>query len=422
MGSPFLPGRRYRRIAGGGISLIAGLAAALTVLMVEIPGAAFPRYPADWTGQDLLLLRSLSLSALPPLPPDRSNRVADDPEAVRLGQALFSDPRLSIDGSVACATCHRPERQFQDDRPTARGVGETTRRTMPLAGVAYAPFLFWDGRKDSLWSQALGPLENPAEHGGDRTFYARVIAASYRAPYERLFGPLPDLSGLPQRAGPVADPAVAAAWAALSPVEQDAVTTVFVNIGKAIAAYERTLMPVETRFDRAVTRLLAGQDPGLTADEGAGLRLFIGKAGCVDCHNGPLLTDQHFHNTGVPPALKAGVDSGAEGRLSGAHLVRSDPFNCVSLYSDAGASYCGELRYLALDQPDQAGAFKTPSLRGVAGRPPYMRAGQIATLNDALAHYTAAPAAAYGQTELRALPLTTRETEQIAAFLKTLGP
>ncbi|GAB3124037.1 cytochrome-c peroxidase [Novispirillum itersonii] len=407
----------------GVLWLIAGVAVALTFLIVELPGVASSPPPADWTEQDLLVVRSLSLSALPPLPADRSNRVADSAEAARLGQALFNDPRLSGDGSIACATCHRPERQFQDDRATARGIGETNRRTMPLAGVAYAPFLFWDGRADSLWAQALGPLENAAEHGGDRTSSARVIATWYRAPYERLFGPLPDLSRLPQRAGPMADPAAAAGWAAMSALERDAVTTVFVNIGKAIAAYERTLMPVETRFDRAVTRLLAGQDSGLTADERDGLRLFIGKAGCMDCHNGPLLTDRHFHNTGVAPGPgESGKgESGEQDRRAGARLVRSSPFNCVSPYSDAGAETCGELRFLALDQPDQVGAFKTPSLRGVADRPPYMRAGQIATLHDVLAHYLAAPPAAYGRSELRPLLLTAREVEQITAFLKTLG-
>ena len=120
-----------------------------------------------WTESELTLVRSLSLEALPPLPADLSNRVADDPRAAELGRALFSDARLSANGEVACATCHLPERQFQDDLPLGRGVGTTARRTMPIAGAAYAPFLFWDGRKDSLWAQALGPLESAVEHGGE---------------------------------------------------------------------------------------------------------------------------------------------------------------------------------------------------------------------------------------------------------------
>lgn len=215
------------------------LAAGAGALALGLPVLGRP----GWSAEDLALVRSLSLEALPPVPPDPSNRVADDPRAARLGRAMFFDPRFSATGAVACATCHLPDRQFQDDRALAQGVGRTDRRTMPIAGMAYSPFLFWDGRKDSLWAQALGPLESAVEHGGDRTQYAHLVAARYAADYAAVFGPLPDLDALPALAGPLADPGAAAAWEGMSSGGREAVNRVFANIGKAIAAFERTVKP-----------------------------------------------------------------------------------------------------------------------------------------------------------------------------------
>ena len=123
----------------------------------------------------------MSLAALEPLPRDPTNRVADDPRAADLGRRLFFDTRLSSNGRVACSTCHQPDRAFQDGIALAAGVGTTARRTMPIAGMARSPFLFWDGRKDSLWAQALGPLESPVEHGGTRAQYAHVVADALRS-------------------------------------------------------------------------------------------------------------------------------------------------------------------------------------------------------------------------------------------------
>jgi cytochrome c peroxidase len=375
---------------------------------------------ARWTDEERAIIQSLSLDALPPLPADPSNRLADNPRAAELGRALFFDVRLSANGKVACATCHLPERQFQDDVPLARGVGTTDRRTMPLAGMAHSPFLFWDGRKDSLWSQALGPLENPVEHGGTRTQYAHLIAERYREGYEEVFGALPETGHLPPQAGPVADSKAAAAWAAMPDVDREAVNRVFANIGKAIAAFERTILPPPARFDAYVSALGSGRSANiLTENETAGLRLFIGKGECINCHNGPLLTDNHFHNTGVPAAPGLPEDLG---RAAGAKVVREDPFNCLGQYSDAGEGDCSELRFMAADGHELLRAFKTPSLRGAASRPPYMHAGQIGTLADVVAHYSAAPAAPAGHSELRPLDLTEMERRQLIAFLATLNP
>ncbi len=290
---------------------------------------------------------------------------------------------------------------------------------MPIAGMAYAPFLFWDGRKDSLWAQALGPLESPVEHGGDRAQYAHLIAEHYADEYEAVFGPLPDLGDLPSHASPVANPEAAATWDALPEPLRAAVNSVFANMGKAIAAYERTILPPETRFDAWVASEDFPEAGLLSKDEIAGLRLFLGEGECVNCHNGPLLTDNHFHNTGVPSVPGLPEDTG---RLDGARLVIEDEFNCLGPYSDAAPEDCAELRFMAEPGHDALRAFKTPSLRGTATRPPYMHAGQIGTLDEVLAHYATAPEAPDGHSELRPLDLSQEEREQLSAFLRSLEP
>jgi cytochrome c peroxidase len=322
---------------------------------------------------------------------------------------------------VACSTCHQADRGFQDGIALANGVGTTARRTMPLAGMARSPFLFWDGRKDSLWAQALGPLESAVEHGGTRAQYAHVVADFYARDYEDIFGPLPDLSQVPRSAGPVVDRAAASAWRASSSAQRDAVTRVFVNIGKAIAAYERQIEFGASRFDRYVAAVTSGQPDQsiLTDDEIAGLRLFIGRANCTQCHSGPLLTSNECHNTGVPPQPELAID---HGRLTGATAVLNDEFNCRSEWSDA-REHCPELEFIVTGEHTLDRAYKVPSLRNVAERAPYMDAGQFATLAQVLDHYNRAPAAAIGDSELRPLRLKAVELRQLEAFLRTLtGP
>jgi cytochrome c peroxidase len=402
------------------VSLITLLFVLLGVGLTAV--ACQPR--AVWSEGELVTLRGLWLDSLPPLPPDPSNPFADNPLAAELGHKLFFDTRFSSNGQVACATCHLPELDFQDGTPLAQGVGVTDRRTMPLAGVAYSSWFFWDGRKDSLWAQALGPLENPVEHGGNRTQYAHLIAAHYRPEYETLFGPLPDLSHLPPSAGPVEDAAARAAWEAMSMADRELVSHIYVNMGKAIAAYQRLLQLGPSRFDEYVTAVLANDwelaNATLTADEIAGLRLFIGKGNCIDCHNGPLFTNNDFHNTGVPAVIGLPEDVG---RALGAQQLLADEFNCLSVYSDADPTQCVELRFLVAEGHNLVRQYKPPSLRNVAERPPYMHAGQIGTLADVVAHYNRAPAAPAGHSELEPLNLNPQEMAQLIAFLRTLsGP
>jgi cytochrome c peroxidase len=367
-------------------------------------------------------VESLSLPALPPLGPDTTNAYADLPAAEALGSTLFFDQTMSRDGTVACSTCHKIDRQFQDDLPQAVGVSHTNRRTMPLAGVEYNSFFFWDGRRDSLWAQALVPLENPLEQAGSRASYAHYIQRRFGERYARIFGPMPDLSGVPEDASPLGNDLEKAAWAGMTEAQRDGVDRVFANIGKAIAAFERSIMPQETRFDRFAKALAIGAKPdgdaAFSDQEIQGLKLFIGKANCVTCHNGPRFTDGSFHNTGVPPVPGLPRD---RGRIAVIAELQADPFNCLGAYRDGGADACGELRYMRREGPELIRAYKTPSLRGVAGRPPYMHAGQFKSLEDVVAHYAKAAPSVEGINETHPLALSDRERAALVAFLKTLG-
>jgi cytochrome c peroxidase len=374
------------------------------------------------------MLRSLWLGSLPPLSPDPTNAVGDDPRAAKLGQRLFFDTRLSANGQVSCASCHQPARHFSDGRPLAQGIGTANRKTMTLVGAAYSPWFFWDGRKDSQWSQALGPLESAVEHGGNRMQYVHRVAGDevYRAEYEALFGPLPDLSDrarFPPDAGPVEEPEAHAAWEAMAAEDRDTVTRIAVNLGKAIAAYERLILPGPSRFDAYVQALLENDieamERTLAANEVAGLRLFIGDGQCTRCHNGPLFTNNEFHNTGIP--VRDGLPPD-HGRMVGVEQARADPFNCLGRYSDGDEEDCAELRFArngsALD-----GAFKTPTLRNVAEAAPYMHAGQFATLEQVLQHYNQATPGPLGHNELLPLAFSPLELARLVAFLGTLsGP
>jgi cytochrome c peroxidase len=397
------------------VAQIVALVAAASV------GCAAAAGSRRWSEEQVEEIVSLSLGQAETLGEDASNRFANDPRAAALGKTLFSDTRLSSNGKVSCATCHVAERGFQDGIPLAKGVGTTDRRTMPIAGTAHSPFLFWDGRKDSQWSQALGPLESPVEHGGNRTQYAHVVVDGHQAEYEALFGRLPDLTRAPKSAGPVPDTMARRAWEAMEAARRDEITQVYVNIGKAIAAYERTIEHAPSRFDRYAEGLARdGRAPEgvLSQDEEAGLALFVGKASCTNCHNGPQLTNNEFHNTGVPAAAGLPKDVG---RLAGAEKVLADEFNCRSRWSDAEPEQCSELEFLSTGGHELERAFKVPSLRDVAGRAPYMHAGQIATLEQVVDHYDRAPRAPAGHSELEPLKLSGREKAQLVAFLRSLS-
>jgi cytochrome c peroxidase len=385
-----------------------------------------PLSPAAWSDADKEVLRSLSIASLPPLPAAPSNAVADNPAAVAMGNRLFFDTRLSANGEVSCATCHQPDLGFTDGLPKGHGIGVSKRSTRSIVGAAYSPWQYWDGRRDSLWSQALSPLEDAQEHGSNRMHIVRLVTseATYRAMYQSLFGQPPDFSDttrFPLAAAPGDIPDLADAWAAMNIADRHAVNSVFANVGKVIAAFERTSLPQATRFDAYVDAVLADdvqeQKALFTRDEVLGLQLFIGDGRCTECHNGPLFTNNEFHNTGV---LTFSGELPDRGRIDGVREVLANEFNCLGNYSDDPERRCDELRYVRTG-PELIGATRTPSLRNVSQTGPYMHKGQLETLRKVLLHYNRAPDAIVGHNEATPLGLSRPQLARLEAFLQTLA-
>ena len=371
------------------VSLCSIVALAILSLAAESP-------PESWSDAELRTLRSLWIGSLGSPPPDPSNRHADDPEAAALGHRLFFETGLSRNGKISCATCHDPAKHFTDGRARSKALGRTRRGAPTLIGTAYSPWFYWDGRRDSQWSQALAPLEAPEEMGGSRLDQVRFVAndPSYRESYEAVFGTLPRLDDPP------------------------GVDRAFANLGKAIAAYERKLIPGPARFDRYVEQLTRGETEPLplNGEEIAGLRLFLSsESQCLRCHNGPLFTNHGFHNVGSP---QAGGDRDF-GRLPAIREVLEQEFNCLGEHSDARAEQCIELNFVKREGEELPGAFKVPTLRNVAETAPYFHAGQFGNLRSLLKHYSE-PRAGIGHLEIAPMNFTGKEIGQLESFLGTL--
>jgi len=392
-------------------------------LALQTPPAAAPAARGD--ARSILL----ELSPVPAPPPDPTNAVYENPAAALLGQALFYDARLSADGTVSCATCHQPGKSWTDGRQLGMGLASVARHTMTLWNVAYNRWFFWDGRKDTLWSQALGPLEDAREHGTSRLAILHLLAedAGYARAYREVFGALPelDLAHLPREGRPVAgepEHPHQLAWDTLDAEAQEAVTRAFVNVGKAIAAFERRLVSRDAPFDRYVASLRANDAAGIAAyDESArrGAELFVGKARCVFCHDGPNLTDLEFHDNRVPVAELGGDP----GRKLGIKRLRLDPLNSRSVFAD-DAGETGKRKITQLVADSHAGKqFKTPTLRNVARTAPYMHEGQLASLDDVVRFYdtleNATPEVG-NERLIQPLALSAEERADLVAFLESL--
>ncbi|MCK8501899.1 cytochrome-c peroxidase [Myxococcus fulvus] len=352
------------------------------------------------TLDELDQLRSLhSLSSHPRL--DATNRV-DGLEAARtLGNELFRDPGLSRCGSVSCESCHTGEGRTVET-PTAEGCGgQRTERNPPtVLNVRHNRWFMWDGRADSLWSQAILPLTNPVEMDSDaEVVRARLQAQdSYRSRYVELFGTDPGAEPGPE---------------------------LLANVGKVLAAYERDLMRVEAPFDVDVRRFLAAVDAGTAESDPAylGLKTFVRKGQCIVCHKGPSLTDELFHNVGLQDK-----GPGAGGQWAVLQSLLDWEFNAAGRHSDdrggADARRLATLRTQA-KQEELEGAFRTPSLRNVALTAPYMHTGAQATLEEVVDFYNEGgdPDGTFTgkrTVSIVALDLTDAEKRALVELLKSL--
>jgi cytochrome c peroxidase len=339
--------------------------------------------------------------------------------------------RLSADGRFSCASCHDPTRNWSDGKPVAIASGQGTRNTPSLWNVASNRWFFWDGRADSLWSQALKPIERDVELNGSRLQVAHTVAgdAKLRTAYQKVFGPLPDLSDasrFPATGGPQAnDEARQMHWWQMDGDDRQAVSIVFANVGKAIAAFEATLVTGPTHFDRFAADLRAGklQSTALTPSAQRGLQVFVGRGNCVLCHSGPLFTNLEFHDIRLPRRESDALDAG---RLIAMTSLAEDEFVAPGPYSDDITGRRAQQLFYLDAQAGSRGHFKTPSLRNVALTAPYMHAGQYATLRDVVQHYNkledaAEPADAnHVESLIKPLGLSDSEVGDVVAFLESL--
>ena len=414
-----------------------------------------------FTAAEQAALAALRYDDRPP-PPDASNRVADAAAARAFGQRLFFDKALSgpliegdNDGSagtlgrrgeagkVSCAGCHLPESGFVDTRSRGKQISLaaqwTARRSPTLLEVAFAPLYNWDGRRDSIWRQAIGVMESEKEINAGRLFVAEQVFALHRSEYEAIFGAMPPLddgarfpalapadAGCRARAttaGEVYDcrgrPGDGADYDGMAPADQTLVTQVTVNAAKAIAAYVRQLRCGPGRFDA----WLDGDAAALGRAEQRGAALFVGKARCAGCHGGPNLTDHKFHNVGLQPRMVAVafVDEGDRGAGEGIAVALADPLNVRGAFSDGDDG-----RLPAAATPEMEGAFRTPTLRCLSGQPSFMHTGHMTSLDQVVTFFDRggdAPGGYPGQSEITRLELDARERADLVAFLGTLeGP
>lgn len=306
-------------------------------------------------------------------------------EKVALGRALFDDKRLSADGKVSCSTCHQPDRAFTDGRTVAQGAQQRagTRNTPTLINSAYLTSLFWDGRRKSLEEQAADPLVNPVEHALKN--YDEILAmvrsdAAYTAGFRAAFDVGPESIGME-------------------------------HVGKALSAFERTLVAGDSPFDRY---RYGGDSSALSVAQLRGLGLFEGRARCTACHTigdkYALLTDHEFHTIGIGQAR---VQSRLADRAT--RLVLMSPIERdQSITSDPEVADLG--RFAVTLRPGDIGRFRTPTLRNVALTAPYMHDGSVPTLGEAVereVYYR-------GLEARRPLVLTPQEKADLVAFLEAL--
>lgn len=375
----------------------------------------------------------LERSPLDSPPRDSTNSVADSEAAAQFGRSLFFDSRLSQNGRISCVSCHSPTEAWTNRKQVSEGASLGTRRTPSLWNVAYNRWYFWDGRSDTLWSQALKPIESSTELNGSRLAIAHLICDDevLRSQYQKIFKALPDLGDrrrFPARAKPLplAEKQVEnVAWISMKAEDRDAVNRIFSDVGKAIEAFERTLVARRAPFDVFVEGLRSGDSQkinALSASAQRGLKIFMGKGNCQLCHSGPNFTDGEFHDIGVA-SLNAQYQSDPA-RYAGVEEVLNDPFNAIGPYSDDRVGdNAGKIIHLK-NQPHFFGQYKTPSLRNVAMVYPYMHQGQFEDLRRVIQFYSTLEGAAradhHKEQLIKPLRLTDQEIADLISFLQSL--
>lgn len=335
----------------------------------------------------------------PPVPTrDVSNRVSGNPAAIALGKALFADPQLSRDGSMSCATCHIPTRDFSEPKPRSRGRVLLDRNTPSLNNLSVHRWFGWGGSSDSIWGQSILPLLNGDEMDITAAHLKQTLqTSSLSTSYAAIFGIIADQH------------------------PQD----VLVNTAKALAAYQETLSTGATTFDHFRDALQAGDVDAASAysqQAQRGLKLFLGKGRCVFCHSGPAFTNGEFHDAAVPYFLERGrVDAG---RHEGLKTLFESPFNLDGAYNDdPDKSGAWAVRNVVTSHAD-FGMFRVPSLRGLSRTAPYMHNGSLADLDAVVDHYSQINTErlhADGEAILVPLDLNDQQTRDLITFLKSLS-
>ena len=290
----------------------------------------------------------------------------EDSKEVELGKILFNDRRFSKNNNLSCASCHIPEKGFSNGEAFAVGTdGNTLTRHVPhLYNLKRNISFFWDGRATSLEEQLGMVLKSKTEL--DMTF-KEVIARLEK------------------------DEAMKAKFLEVFPKDAISKST----ITKSIVAYEKSIVAGDSHYDQ----FLEGDKNALTELEHAGLALFIGKANCIACHNGPNLTDNAFHNVGIKTN---DLGRQAVDKIGMNKEFESSPYPFFSTFK----------------------AFKTPSLRNAALSAPYFHNGSKKTLAEVVAFYNSGgenPNKSGLAKEIVPLNLTDDETAALIAFLKALS-
>jgi cytochrome c peroxidase len=330
----------------------------------------------------------------PPLEPDPTNRVSGKPEAISLGEKLFFEPRLSGTGSVLCATCHAPFRHFQDGRARAFGLELVDRNTATVVNARFYRWFGWDGAQDSLWAQSIRPLLDPREMRASAAHVGGVVRSLFSEDYSKAFGRAPGGDD----------------------------EALLVDAGKALAAFQETLVSGRTAFDDFRDAIARGErETGYPPAAQRGLKIFVGKGNCSVCHFGPHFTNGEFADTGVPFFVAPGrVDAG---RHAGIEKLKASSFNLLGRFNDdpSAKSAVGTRHVQA--QHRNFGEFRVPGLRGVASTAPYMHNGSLATLRDVAMFYSELNEErlhADGERLLKPLRLSQAELDDLVVFLESL--